>query len=273
MTAAASIKQRDFMAWLCWGLAVLLVAAFANSFPLWLWLSDRLGAGARFMPFALAGLLLAGMLFARMLFASHGRQRDIRWLAAGLLAALLGLVLADPDFPAKRVHVAEYALLALVLRRAVRPWFTGGDLVFAVALLGFLAGLHDEAIQGLLPSRSYGLRDILVDGLGAIAGACIAQGLGYHSSAAEPARWRAMPKPLLAPLAGAVLLALALPGFEGNPIPPWSAAPLLAGCAVCLMLPLPAQAAWRGFMIALLLILAPLALYPVLSHVPPLVFR
>ena len=267
MTAAPSSRSRDATAGLCWALAALLVAAFANAFPLWVWLSQQLGAAAKLLPFALAGLLVAAMLLA-----GRGGRRDIRWLAAGIFAALLGLALADPDFPAKRVHVAEYAVLALVLRRALRPWFVGADLVLAVALLGLLAGLHDEAIQGLMPSRTYGLRDILVDGLGAIAGACLVQGLGFRDAAEQPARWRHMPKLLLAPLAGALLLALALPGFEGGPIPPWTAAPLLAGCAACSIVPLP-QDGWRGFTIALLLILAPLALYPVLSHVPPLVFR
>lgn len=267
---------RDVVAGLSWALAAMLLAFFINAFPAWSALSQQLGKQAALLPFGLLGLILLPLA----LLAWRRRPWDWRCILAGIACAVLGLLATDPAFPAKRIHVAEYAVLALVLRRALAPWLKGWSLTLAAALFGLLAGLHDEMVQGLLPSRSFGLRDIGVDGLGALAGSLLGHGLRLAPGAASAAtlRWRDLPQASwalgLLPLGlGVVLLAWPLERLAGSAIPLWPLAPLLAGCALLLAQPPLPDPGWRRLLLILLLFTAPLALYPLLSHVPPLVFR
>ncbi len=270
----------DRLALLCWPLALLLLVGFINAFPAWQALSQALGRQAAWLPFGLLVVVL--LLLAGLAWRPGDNGRPWHWpaIAAGLALAGLGLLATDPAFPAKRIHVAEYAVLALVLRRALAPWLAGWGLTLAAALLGLLAGLHDEMVQGLLPSRSFGLRDIGVDGLGALAGALLGHGLRLAPGGAIAADlpWRALPWGWLGrcwlPLGlGVVLLAWPLEKLAGAPLPLWTIAPLLAGCANLLWQPPAVLPGLARLSLILLLFTAPLALYPLLSHVPPLVFR
>lgn len=267
---------RDVVAGLSWALAAMLLAFFINAFPAWSALSQQLGSKAAMLPFGLLSLILLPLV----LLSWRRRPWGWRCILAGVICAGLGLLATDPAFPAKRIHVAEYALLALVLRRALAPWLKGWSLTLTAALLGLLAGMHDEMVQGLLPSRSFGLRDIGVDGLGALAGTLLGHGLRLAPGAASASKlhWRDLPVTMLAcgllPLGlGVALLIWPLERLAGAPIPLWTFAPLLAACALLLFQPPPADTGWRRLVMILLLFTAPLALYPLLSHVPPLVFR
>jgi len=257
----------DRTAQACWLLAILLTALFVNSFPVWTSLSRKLGSAAALLPFGAFLLLLAALLPV----AWRRRPWSGRAALGALAMAALGLLLADPDFPAKRIHVAEYALLALVLRRALAPLLAGHQLLLATITFGLLCGLHDEMLQGLLPSRSYGLRDVLVDGCGAAAGALLAQALRLMPGQAKAALGN-LPLTVIPLGVSILLLALAMPAFDGQPVPLWTAAPLLCSIGALLLTSEPAGAE-RPLLRLLLLFTAPLALYPVLSHVPPLVFR
>ncbi|MEL3891885.1 VanZ family protein [Ferrovibrio sp. MS7] len=270
MTALAQPdSRRDWMALACWPLAAVLLLAFVNAFPAWQALSVQLGGGARWLPM----LALTAVLLPLALIAWRRRPWDWRLLLAAIICAALGLLATDPAFPAKRIHVAEYAVLALVLRRALCPWFAGWPLTLMAALLGLFAGMHDEMLQGLLPSRSYGLRDIGVDGLGALAGTLLGHGLGLTTGkSVAQLSFRRASLPALPLGVGLMLLLVPLERLAGYPIPPWTVAPLLAGAAVLLLLP-DSDPAVRRLHLLLLLFTAPLALYPLLSHVPPLVFR
>ncbi|WP_428245589.1 VanZ family protein [Ferrovibrio sp.] len=270
MTTLAGNSPSDRVALACWPLAVVLLLAFVNAFPAWQALSTELAGHASGLPF----VVLLAVLLPLALLAWRRRPWDWRLLLAGLACAVLGLLATDPAFPAKRIHVAEYAVLVLVLRRALCPWFAGWPLTLIAALLGLFAGMHDEMLQGLLPSRSYGLRDIGVDGLGALAGALLGQGLGLATgNGAARLSWRQACLPALPLGFGLALLLLPLERLAGYPVPPWSIAPLLAGCAALLLLPPATDMAARRLHLLILLFTAPLALYPLLSHVPPLVFR
>ena len=92
--------------------------------------------------------------------------------------AVLGLVLTDPRFPAKRIHVPEYIAVAWLVRAGLRHYLNGWSLTVGAALIASLYGVHDELIQGLHPVRTYGLVDMASNACGATAGAILTHAFG-----------------------------------------------------------------------------------------------
>lgn len=213
-----------------YALAAALVCAYATAFPLWRAASASLGAGFGYVPIAAAAILVAVVVW---------RRRRISWwlLALGTAAAVAGLLLCDPRFPAKRIHVPEYFVLAIVLRLALRTRLSGIRLMFGSAALAALFGIYDELIQGLLPERTYGTSDIAVNALGALAGAATASavrlfGDGRGSRAAAGGGF-AFGAVCLA--AGIVAFAVALGSIGSGKVPAWTVAPLAAGILAWLL--------------------------------------
>ncbi|MDP7172068.1 MAG: VanZ family protein [Alphaproteobacteria bacterium] len=125
-------------------------------------------------------------------------------MAAATLA-LAGLLFADPAFPAKRVHVFQYALLALVVRRGLASRLDGVPLMAMSALVAALLGVHDELIQGLRPERYFSLTDILVNTVSASAGGCLGTALwgpGNRDDPPSPRAWLAVGLALAVLLSG-----------------------------------------------------------------------
>lgn len=174
--------------WAHYLLAAVLVGLFVNTFDLWVWLLNALGASrATLVPIAVAGAVLAWI-------AVEAWRRPggyVPWaLAAAAALVVWGLLLPDSQFPAKRIHVPQYVLLALVLRRGLAAHVQGGGLLVAGALAGALFGLHDELLQGLHPRRTFGLADLEVNAIGALAGSLAGHGLGlFRQSPAAGDGW------------------------------------------------------------------------------------
>lgn len=268
MTAPATPGDRAAL--VCWIAAPLLVLAFVNVFPLWQAATRLLGKTAAWLP----GVLLAGLVAAGFLAAWRRRPWNLPALAAAILVLGAGLLLADPAFPAKRVHVPEYALLALILRRALAPALSGLPQTILAAILAALGGVHDEMIQGLLPDRTFGLADIAVNGCGAAGGALLGAGLRIapgRGPAGVPPSVHNWPSGMI--LVGVALLVAGTPSFIDLPLPFWLAAPLLAAGAAQLILPASADPAGRRIEMYLALAALPLAIYPLLSHAPGIRFH
>ncbi len=222
------------------GFAVLMVFAFVNTFSLWRAFGREFGTGARdALPWI---ALLSLIVILAVIGFRRGRQimRSWYWLAAAALVAGVGLSITDPAFSAKRIHVPQYFLLAVVtwlalprkFRTAATPLFT----LVAVALYG----MHDEFLQGLHARRTYGLRDMTVNLCGATSGTLVL--IGFASSRKDKAiravGWSVSPSAVLALVAavsGAMLLAWAGTGYRNDLIPYWAVLPVLAG-ALWLML-------------------------------------
>src|SRR3954453_14448924 len=176
---------------LLYPVAALLVIAYVNTFELWALLVRSIGPEqAALVPVATlaAGLGLTGWWI--ILHRGTIRMRPVLLITALALAAL-GLALTDPSYPAKRIHVPQYLLLALVLRRALSDHVGGTALNAATIVVTLVFGIHDEMLQGLHPSRTYGLRDILVNATAGASGAFLAAGMEL---------WRGPSGPLHLPL-------------------------------------------------------------------------
>lgn len=261
---------QDPVAIACWIATPFLVLAFVNIFPLWQVASRLLGKSAAWLP----GLALAGLVAAGLTLAWRQRPWNIPALAAAAVLMAAGLLLADPAFPAKRVHVAEYALLALVLRRALVPMLGGVLQAATAAILAGLCGVHDEMIQGLWADRTFGHADIVVNGFGAAAGALLGAGLrivpgrGPQTVELSLHRW---PAGMI--LVGAALLAAGTASFIDLPLPLWLGAPLLAAGAALMILPPAVDPAARRIEMCLAVTALPLAVYPLLTHAPGIRFH
>ena len=161
-------------------LAIVLIPLFLETFAIWQWLQSILPPPVlEWLPIGLAAGLAIGALawsvsvVGRGLVADRPWQR-LAWLVVGLGGAVAALQLTDPHFPAKKVHLFQYALLALVVRRAYGTRLSGLTLAVASIVTASLLGVHDELLQGLHPHRQFGTVDILVNALSAAAGACAA---------------------------------------------------------------------------------------------------
>lgn len=217
-------------------LALVLVVAYVNTFVLWREIGYLFGRGIRDgMPFIAVGALVLGIAVYIGVKARRGALSIAwPWLAAAMILAVVGLAATNPAFPAKRIHVPQYVILAIVLHFSIRA----SDRTVLTLLFVFLAatayGVHDELLQGLHPRRTYGLRDMFVDACGAGAGALLVRALvpGYRGLSLDVGT-RAMRRGVIAAfvlaIAGVFLFALAGTAYRSEILPYWTVLPALAG--------------------------------------------
>lgn len=78
-------------------------------------------------------------------------------------------------------HGLSYALLGALLMRALADGALGGmraALILPAVLLSTAYGFTDEFHQWFIPGRSASWSDIAADGVGSLAGACVAAAIG-----------------------------------------------------------------------------------------------
>jgi len=209
-------------------LAAAAVAGYASSFEIWRWLAAFGGPTAAYLPFALAAVAGVGLIGATAVRRRTGHAVGWRWMAMALALALAGFWLADPQFPAKRIHVPQYFLIGLLMRAALASAEGGWQRTLGAILLGALYGIHDEFLQGLLPERTYGLADIVTNALGAASGALAGHALAFDRATPVP---RPTPGDIVALVLPVAVLATTLPrlaDFRGTVLDPLWMLPFLA---------------------------------------------
>ncbi len=145
-------------------------------------------AGASPVLFALVALAGAAAVVLR-----RGEPRTLRLalLGGALVVAAASLAMTDPEFPPKRVHVPEYIAVAWLIYQGLQGRLGGARRAAAAALLATLLGVHEELAQGLHPQRTLGAFDMVVNGVGAIAGALAALAMTSPLEAPDaPGAWR-----------------------------------------------------------------------------------
>ena len=160
----------------------LVVVAFVHFFGLYQLISERLGKEfIAVSPFLLPILLLAALFLARRTTSRQWPPLKRRPVLLGLCCCFVALALPDPEIAVKRIHVVEYLLLSLYVRYTLSFRLAGIPLLIFSCLLAGLYGVHDELLQGLHPSRTYGLRDMLVNAVAALGGCLLWHGLAIFS--------------------------------------------------------------------------------------------
>ncbi|MBL4720555.1 MAG: VanZ family protein [Alphaproteobacteria bacterium] len=184
-------------------------------------------------------IALAATLFAIAAISTRRTDEnflsDRRWLylAGGAIVAFIGVFATDSDFPAKRIHIPQYLILALIVRRALSFDLSGRALLVATILLTSILGIHDELMQSLHPARTFGLRDIGVNALGACSGAILAA--GFSPSRNTLTTMRIFQTPWIQTgvlLLGLGLMLAPLESLRDAPVPIWTILPLVAALPV-----------------------------------------
>lgn len=124
----------------------------------------------------------AATLTKAMPMTTMGRLQGLlsRWLPALLWMGLIFYLSSQPDLPRypddlidtvlkKMMHLAEYAILACLLWRALSDAQSARNSPIALSLiLSFLYALSDEYHQFLVPGRNCNVVDVGIDAVGAL---------------------------------------------------------------------------------------------------------
>lgn len=113
-------------------------------------------------------LVCLSIILIVMLFRTRNHWR---YVAVFSLAAVYGWLTTQVRSPEEQIHFIQYGLVGVLFARALMGRFGRGWRTHAIALaLAIAAGVVDELLQGLLPSRHYDVRDIGLDALSATLG-------------------------------------------------------------------------------------------------------
>ena len=248
-------------------------------FPLWKRFSSVLGSRSEmvftWLPPALLALFLAACCWLWLRSDTRGDPVGLAPLAAGIAVCCAGLLVPDPDFPVKRIHVAQYAALSLVARFAMSAVLKGMPLLFYSVCFTAVLGIHDEFLQGLHPARTYGLPDMTVNALGSLGGGLVWHGLGLFAPAGDsggPASGRTDRLFLCWLLAAVLMCVVPASFFKGRPLQWWTVLPLLGMLAYFLLYRSRFTAAASHGIDALAAAAGALAVYPLLAGLPGMVF-
>lgn len=159
-----STRERRLWAWALTLLAAIYLAAFlAGS------LVEAFGSQGLIGVFFAVGVGLA--VAAVVGIALDRRPRTMLWVAIGVAASYVMIPVRSGVSALERTHLFEYGLLAVLLyealverrrNKATVRWPALGAVVVAAAL-----GWLDEAVQRLVATRVYDLRDVAVDAVAA----------------------------------------------------------------------------------------------------------
>lgn len=251
---------------------VLLVVCYTNLFILYAFLKGLFGNTFITAAPVVILLLLCWQLtvLAHRLKELNRQQFSREWLLTGAFLLIIGLLLPTPELGVKRIHVAEYLLLSLLVRYTLSHRLTGRALFLYTALFSSILGIHDEFLQGLHPARTYGLPDMLVNGVSCLGGASIGHGLHLFSPPLTMRRpkCRELEQGLFLFWLSLSLLCFVIPvgHYLHSPIPYWTMLPLLASFTVFTCLRHLFTAEIRFALTTVTLASCSLLLYPVLIN-------
>jgi len=260
-----------------YAIAAVLVVLYVNMFAVWRGVSALMGDAAGNVPYAVTLVVLACLGAVAVRTARIRKRTEWLIVAVALICMVAGLLATDPEFPSKRIHVPQYIALALVVRRGLSTRISGWPLTLSGWVITLVLGCHDELIQGFHPQRTFGLVDVLTDAWGAAAGSLLAQGFGWMESGrpnGAPPSWTVVVA-MLCVLASLGLELVALNAFKEAILPYWTVVPLLGGVLVwtCADAVSRYGEGWRHALGVMVFFAGAAAIYPVISHVTPLVFN
>jgi glycopeptide antibiotics resistance protein len=172
-----SQRQERRRAWLYVGLMSLAILFSLPLTPiLWGVAIRMVGRGFNNVAYVISLIVLVG-LFLFMLRniktygtvgARHAAPRIVAFAALGLICGWL--LRYHCRFPAERLHLIEYGLLAFLVFKALLFDFPNAPSYGMAFAFSSLFGLMDEGIQYILPNRNFEWRDVVTNALASALG-------------------------------------------------------------------------------------------------------
>lgn len=194
-----------------WLIAVCYLASLPFMRRAWEIAGERGGrAFADALPIA-AALSLVGALAWYLAARKREKRLSVYLFLAGICAVAAFLLRSLPE-PIMRIHVAQYALLGVLVFGAMGGEREGWTFCLWAALAASALGYADESFQGLLPSRIYDLQDVALNIESVLLGQAVLLLVlrPWEAHGAAPRRPREPGRARLPAIACAILLALAL---------------------------------------------------------------
>jgi hypothetical protein len=134
-------------------------------------LKSGLGKGFDASVYGIFGLFFFGG-FGFLLRSSQGAAwvqiKRVTWYI--VFFAIIGIIAIHLKIPEERIHLVEYGLLSFFVYKALRFDFSGFTLFVLTFVMVSGFGFFDEVIQGILPNRYFGSRDVLLNAIGGSTG-------------------------------------------------------------------------------------------------------
>ncbi len=131
----------------------------------------RTDAGAWLLgPGIILSTLAGGVVFAAALVRRRAPLRAYAFLTGAVVSYALAFSWLRSQH-LERTHLPEYGVAACLAWRAVAPLLpTASQGYVAAAVLATAIGYGDELLQRIVPGRVYDLRDVAMNGVGAVLG-------------------------------------------------------------------------------------------------------
>jgi hypothetical protein len=127
------------------------------------WLEDRNLAGLQALFLLFAGIGCFFLLLRHIYRTRGGFTLSTGLRLVGFVCLYLCCMFLATDLTVDRIHFVEYGILGLLCFHAVRPGHGQVRRAAHAMVAVFAIGLLDETVQGLLASRYYAVRDVLID--------------------------------------------------------------------------------------------------------------
>lgn len=157
----------DPKAWAAVGLYVLILYAmlgFARD------IVDFLRANHMLVVTILTLASIFSVSIAIALWKTEIWRSPVRLMGIAVTFILAGGFATTLDAWEERIHLVQYAVLALLIGRALWNLKPGSSKFIAIFMLTSLFGAIDEGIQYFLPTRYFDIRDIAFNSAGALWG-------------------------------------------------------------------------------------------------------
>jgi hypothetical protein len=127
------------------------------------WLEGRNLAGLQALFLLFAGIGCFTLLLRHIRRTQGGFTLSTGLRLVGFLGLYLCCMFLATDLTVDRIHFVEYGVLGFLCFRAVSPGHGQVRRAAYAMVAVFAIGFLDETVQGLLASRYYALRDVVID--------------------------------------------------------------------------------------------------------------
>jgi hypothetical protein len=145
------------------GYTVLLLLTLNQTRRFLDWLEQRNLGGLQAVFLLFAGIGSFSLLLRHIYRSQGGFSLNAGLRLVGFLGLYLCCMFLSTDLTVDRIHFVEYGVLGLLCFHAVSPGHGQVRRAAYAMVAVFAIGFLDECVQGLLASRYYALRDVVID--------------------------------------------------------------------------------------------------------------